>query len=139
MTVIARVMTGGQPASGMEVGVFAGEECRAAGISNDEGLVFLTIPGDARTQLAFRMADGDTSVDCDATLEYTSNAITGTLDEPFILNALLTGISNLNSDTADSEIYDLQGRRVHRQAEGVQRSTLKKGVYIENGQKRVKK
>ncbi len=139
MTVIARVMTDGLPASGVEVGVFAGEECRAAGISNDEGLVFLTIPGDGRTQLAFRMADGNSTADCDATLEYASNAIMGTIDEPVILNAHLTGISDLNGDTAGSELYDLQGRRVYRQTEGVQRSTLKKGVYIENGQKRVKK
>ena len=139
MTVIAQVIQDGLPASGVEVGVFAGEECRAAGISNDEGLVFLTIPGDGRTQLSFRIADGDTPVDCDVTLEYASNAIMGTIDEPVILNALLTGISDVNGDTAGSELYDLQGRRVYRQAEGVQRSTLKKGVYIENGHKRVKK
>ena len=82
---------------------------------------------------------GSSYIDCDETLNYSSNAIIGTIDEPFILNAIVTGISNLNTNTAGSEIYDLQGRRVYRQAEGVQRSTLKKGVYIENGQKRVKK
>ena len=139
MTVIAQVMQNGLPASGVEVGVFAGEKCRAAGISDDEGLLFLTIPGDARTQLTFRMADGSSVADCDATLEYASNAIVGTIDEPFILNAVVTGINSVNGDTAGSELYDLQGRRVYRQTEGVQRSTLKKGVYIENGQKRVKK
>ena len=94
----------------------------------------------ARTQIyRFRIADGSSYIDCDETLNYSSNAIIGTIDEPFILNAIVTGISNLNTNTAGSEIYDLQGRRVYRQAEGVQRSTLKKGVYIENGQKRVKK
>ena len=139
MTVIARVQLHGLPTAGMEVGVFAGDECRAAGISDDEGMVFLTIPGDAATELTFRIADGSTYIDCDETISYSSNAIIGTIDEPFILNAIVTGISNLNTNTAGSEIYDLQGRRVYRQAEGVQRSTLKKGVYIENGQKRVKK
>ena len=139
MTVIARVQLYGLPTAGMEVGVFAGDECRAAGISDDEGMVFLTIPGDVATELTFRIADGSSYIDCDETLNYSSNAIIGTIDEPFILNAIVTGISNLNTNTAGSEIYDLQGRRVYRQAEGVQRSTLKKGVYIENGQKRVKK
>ena len=139
MTVIARVQLYGLPTAGMEVGVFAGDECRAAGISDDEGMVFLTIPGDVATELTFRIADGSSYIDCDETLNYSSNAIIGTIDKPFILNAIVTGISNLNTNTAGSEIYDLQGRRVYRQAEGVQRSTLKKGVYIENGQKRVKK
>ena len=139
MTVIARVMNGGLPTAGAEIGVYAGNECRAAGISDDEGYVFLTIPGEGHPQLTFRMADNGSQADCDATLEYASNATIGTIDEPFILNAVVTGINNVNTDTADSEIYDLQGRRVHRQAEGVQRSTLKKGVYIEDGQKRVKK
>ena len=139
MTVIALVQLHGLPTAGMEVGVFAGDECRAAGISDDEGMVFLTIPGDAATELTFRIADGSTYIDCDKTINYSSNAIIGTIDEPFILNAVVTGINNVNTDTADSEIFDLQGRRVYHQAEGVQRSTLKKGIYIENRQKRVKK
>ena len=67
-----------------------------------------------------------------------SNATIGTLDEPLVLSATTTGISNLSADTPADRLYDLQGRRVYRQAEGVQRSTLKKGVYIENGVKRVK-
>ena len=138
MTVIARVLTGLLPASGVEVGVFAGQECRAAAVSDDEGLVFLTIPGDSRTQLTFRLSDGASEADSDVTLEYMSNATIGTLDEPLVLSATTTGISNLSADTPADRLYDLQGRRVYRQAEGVQRSTLKKGVYIENGVKRVK-
>jgi hypothetical protein len=138
MTVIARVLTDLLPASGVEVGVFAGQECRAAAVSDDEGLVFLTIPGDSRTQLTFRLSDGASEADSDVTLEYMSNATIGTLDEPLVLSATTTGISNLSADTPADRLYDLQGRRVYRQAEGVQRSTLKKGVYIENGVKRVK-
>ena len=120
-------------------GVFAGKECRTAEVSDDDGLVFLTVPGENQTQLTFRIADGEGSLGCDATLEYNNDGICGTIDAPIVLNAMLTGISDVNSDTAGSELYDLQGRRVYRQTEGVQRSTLKKGVYIEDGQKRVKK
>ena len=127
------------PAAGVEVGVFAGEECRTTAICDDEGLIFLTIPGDGHTQLAFRMHDGYTLNDCDATLEYVSNATVGTIDAPFVLNAVTTGITDASAGRTDGRLYDLQGRRVYRQTEGVQRSTLKKGVYIENGQKRVKK
>ena len=139
MTVIARVQLQGLPAAGVEVGVFAGNECRAAGISDDEGLVYLTIPGEGQTLLTFRMVDNGFVADCDATLEYSSNAVVGTIDEPLILNAVMTGISNVNAGTEGSELYDLQGRRVYRQAEGVQRPTLKKGVYLEGGRKKVKK
>ena len=139
MTVIAQVISGGMPAAGVEVGVFAGEECRTTAICDDEGLIFLTIPGDGHTQLAFRMHDGYTLNDCDATLEYVSNATVGTIDAPFVLNAVTTGITDASAGRTDGRLYDLQGRRVYRQTEGVQRSTLKKGVYIENGQKRVKK
>ena len=139
MTVIAQVISDGMPAAGVEVGVFAGEECRTTAICDDEGLLYLTIPGDGHTQLAFRMYDGYTLTDCDATLEYVSNATVGTIDAPFVLNAVTTGITDASAGRTDGRLYDLQGRRVYRQTEGVQRSTLKKGVYIENGQKRVKK
>ena len=85
------------------------------------------------------MVDNAFVADCDATLEYSSNAVVGTIDEPLILNAVMTGISNVNAGTEGGELYDLQGRRVYRQAEGVQRPTLKKGVYLEGGRKKVKK
>ena len=35
----------------------------------------------------------------------------------------------------DNSVFDLQGRRVERSTFNVQRSTLKKGVYIKNGRK----
>jgi hypothetical protein len=139
MTVIAQVISDGMPAAGVEVGVFAGEECRTTAVSDDEGLLFLTIPGEGHTQLAFRMYDGYTLTDCDTTLEYASNATVGTIDTPFVLNAVTTGITDAGAGRTDARLYDLQGRRVYRQDDAVQRTTLKKGVYIEDGQKRVKK
>ena len=42
-------------------------------------------------------------------------------------------------DDGNGEWYDLQGRTPHSQGENVQRSTLKKGVYIRNGRKTVVK
>ena len=56
-----------------------------------------------------------------------------------------TDILEVRSQTEDGngEWYDLQGRKLgstfiatpHSQGENVQRSTLKKGVYIQNGRK----
>ena len=138
MTVIAQVLVDGMPTSGVEVGVFATDECRTAEMSDDEGFVYLTIPGDKSVQLTFRMANGGIITECDATVQYASNSICGTLDQPILLSTVTTGISDVNGSTADNELYDLQGRRVQQQAVGTQRSTLKKGIYIEHGQKRVK-
>ena len=48
-----------------------------------------------------------------------------------------TGIENIEHGTWNMEhsVYDLQGRRVERSMFNVQRSMLKKGVYIVNGKK----
>ena len=84
------------------------------------------------------MSDGQSETQCSEVLTYGNDECIGSVDAPFILNAVPTGINDVNADTAGNSLYDLQGRRVYRHTEGVQRSTLKKGVYIENGQKRVK-
>jgi hypothetical protein len=138
MTVIAQVLSDGMPVSGVEVGVFAGKECRSAEVSDQDGYVFLTIPGDGQASLTFRVSDGQSETQCSEVLTYGNDECIGSVDAPFILNAVPTGINDVNADTAGNSLYDLQGRRVYRHTEGVQRSTLKKGVYIENGQKRVK-
>ena len=139
MTVVAQVLVNGVPAAGIEVGVFDKEECRAAAVTDADGLAVLTIPGDGHATMTFRVYDGSLTAACNETLPYENDAIQGSRRSPFIVSVSPTGIETLTQQDSDSMLYDLQGRRVYRQAEGVQRSTLKKGVYIEDGQKRVKK
>jgi hypothetical protein len=139
MTVVAQVLVNGVPAAGIEVGVFDNEECRAAAVTDADGLAVLTIPGDGHATMTFRVYDGSQTAACNETLPYENDAIQGTRRSPFVVSVSPTGIENLTLQDSDSMLYDLQGRRVYRQTEGVQRSTLKKGVYIEDGQKRVKK
>ena len=139
MTVVAQVLVNGVPAAGIEVGVFDKEECRAAAVTDADGLAVLTIPGDGHATMTFRVYDGSQTAACNETLPYENDAIQGSRRSPFIVSVSPTGIETLTLQDSDSMLYDLQGRRVYRQTEGVQRSTLKKGVYIEDGQKRVKK
>ena len=139
MTVVAQVLVNGVPAAGIEVGVFDKEECRAAAVTDADGLAVLTIPGDGHATMMFRVYDGSLTAACNETLPYENDAIQGSRRSPFIVSVSPTGIEPLTQQDSDSMLYDLQGRRVYRQTEGVQRSTLKKGVYIEDGQKRVKK
>ena len=136
---MAQVLVTGVPAAGIEVGVFDKEECRAAAVTDADGLAVLTIPGDGHATMTFRVYDGTQTAACNETLPYENDAIQGSRRSPFVVSVSPTGIETLTQQDSDSMLYDLQGRRVYRQTEGVQRSTLKKGVYIEDGQKRVKK
>ena len=138
MTMVAQVRINGLPAADVEVGVFAGDQCRTAEVSDANGIVYLTIPGEGYAQLTLRATDGQTTYTVEKTLEYANDQMIGSTHEPFIINFDITGISTVENGTGgDDRLYDLQGRRVQRQAENTERPTLRKGVYIENGQKRV--
>ena len=137
MTIIAEVRINNVPASGIEVGVFAGEQCRSAAVSDDQGLVFLTVPGEGRTQLTFRIADGNEVASTGQTLEYVDDAICGSIDNPLVINGVLTGISNITDDAADGKLYDLQGRRVYKT--NGNRQLQNKDVYIQSNGKKILK
>jgi len=137
MTIIAEVRINNVPASGIEVGVFAGELCRSAAVSDDQGLVFLTVPGEGRTQLTFRIADGNGVASTGQTLEYVDDAICGSIDNPLVINGVLTGISIITNDADDGKLYDLQGRRVYKT--NGNRQLQNKDVYIQSNGKKILK
>ncbi len=108
MAIVARVMNGEEIVHGLEVGIFAGEECRGAATEefiNEEasGYWFITVAGDEPTPLTIKVHDRDTQqiTTLQQTLQYTDDASLGTLAEPYIIQL-----------QAAEGIEDVQGEKV---------------------------
>jgi hypothetical protein len=130
--LIAQVVAGGQPAAGIELGIFAGEECREAAMTDDHGMVFITIPGDSPCTLTFQVSDGTDVARANDSIVYKNDAVVGTPRAPYVIDlGTATRIDGVNAGLNAGDIYDLQGRKIDN-------SKLRKGVYIVNGQKQVK-
>lgn len=128
-----QILLEGRPVEGLEIGIFAGDECRAAAFTDAQGLAFLTIPGDDYCELGFKAAYGDKVFDAPLGITYVSDAIYGTPADPMVIElmSITTGILNVNADT-NSSVYDLGGRKLNiSESEG-----LNKGIYIIDGQKK---
>ena len=127
----------GKTLAGVEVAAFAGDECRTVAVTNDEGIAFLTIPGDENCELTFKVAVDGKVVDAPLTLTYETDAIYGTPKYPLVMNLSDTdGIREIVNDNGAETIYDLGGRKIQSDS---QSRKLKKGVYIVNGQKQTVK
>lgn len=138
MTMVAQVRVNGLPAADVEVGVFVGNECRTAEVSDGNGMVYLTIPGEGHALLTLRATDGQETYASEETLEYVNDLMVGSAREPYVIRFTATGISTAEAGVSnDYRIYDLQGRRIKRQSDNTERPALRKGVYIENGHKKV--
>ena len=138
MSIIARVMNGDEPVHGVEVGVFAGDECRGAAteefssVNTTDGYWFLTVAGDEAAPLTIKVHDPATgeTITVQQTLTYTDDATLGSLDEPYIiqLNAA-EGIEDVQGNVQgikvqkvfedgilyilrNGEKYDATGKRV---------------------------
>ena len=135
-----KVVADGQTVSHVELGVFAGEECRTAAVTNAGGIAYLTIPGDEACELTFKVAVGNEVMDAPLTLTYESNAEYGTPASPIVLDLtdVATGIGGMG-DGRDSDVYDISGRKVLNGQSSMVNGQLRKGVYIINGQKKAVK
>jgi hypothetical protein len=121
----------GKPVANAELGVFADDECRAAAMTDQDGVAYLTIPGDDAAQLTFKVADGDEVTSIPSSLYYETDAIYGSPLYPLVIDLEgTTGIENVVGNERKEEFYDLQGRK---QTPNIFR--LNKGVYIVNGKK----
>lgn len=133
----AKVVAGDRALGHVELGVFADEECRTASVTNDEGIAFLTIPGDDEATLTFKVAIGNQIVDAETTVNFEVDGVYGSPKHPLIIDlSELTGIWEILGDSRNASVYDLQGRKI-RLDDNSQR--LSKGVYIINGQKKTVK
>ena len=138
MSIIARVMNGDEAVHGVEVGIFAGDECRGAAtedspITNDLGFWFITVAGDEPIELSIKVYDPATveTVTVKQTLNYIDDATLGTLDEPYIIQLnVADGIEDVQGDNVqepkvkkvfengilyilrNGEKYDATGKRV---------------------------
>ena len=130
----AKVMKNGVPMANVELGVFADGECRTVAMTDEDGIAYLTIPGDDATQLTFKVVKGAEVIDAKEVVTYETDGIYGTPTNPFILTVgNTTGIEVMTVDGSDDSVYDLQGRKI---SDG---SIERKGIRIVNGQKQLTK
>ena len=131
--ITAKVMNGNVPMANVEIGVFAGDECRMTAITDENGIAYITVPGDDPTLLNFKVAQNGVITDIIETIVYENNAIFGTPTDPFELSMGTTGVMDIISGDGEGSIYDLQGRKID---ETLAPSGLNKGIFIINGQKK---
>ncbi len=106
MSIVARVMNGEEIVHGLEVGIFAGEECRGAATEefvDDQasGYWFITVAGDEPTPLTIKVHDRATQqiTTVQQALQYTDDATLGTLAEPYIIQLQAgEGIGEITDD-----------------------------------------
>ena len=130
----AKVVAGAKKLAGVELAAFAGTECRSAAVTNEQGVAFLTIPGDEPCELTFKMSIAGEMVDVPLILTYETNAIYGTPMNPVVIDMAnqATCISGLTPVLTKGSVYDLSGRKMNNEKQ-------LKGVYIVNGQKKIVK
>jgi len=101
MSIVARVVNGTEPVHGVEVGIFAGDECRGAAVEDEGNYWFITVAGDEPTPLTIKVHDRATQqiTTLQQTLQYTDDATLGTLAEPYIIQLQATeGIEDVQGD-----------------------------------------
>jgi hypothetical protein len=136
MVLIAKVVKNGMPMPYAELGIFSGDQCREAVVTDGQGMVYITIPGDATAELTFRVVEDENVFFAAEKVDYETDAVVGSPNVPFLIDlGNATGIENVNAISNVNNMYDLLGRKV--QVDG-QNSKLRKGVYIVNGKKQVK-
>lgn len=116
MTVVARVTYEGQPLADSEIGVFNGDECRTAGFTNDEGIVFLTIPGNGSEELSFIIPFNGVMLKSSTTLSYEDDGIVGSPSNPFAVgfgeDSTETDISGMAGSDSKECWYTIDGIRL---------------------------
>lgn len=128
-----KVVANGQSLNNIELGVFDGEECRSAAMTNGQGIAYLTIPGDETCLLTFKVAFDGEVIETPVSFNYETDAIYGTPQCPMIISFDdADGIWKVLGDTGSNTVYDLSGRKVVN-------GRLPKGVYIINGEKKAVK
>ena len=134
MVVIAQVVESGIAVPGVELGFFAAGECREAAVTDERGMVYVTVPGNETTQLAIRVSDGQHVMTSPVTVTYSSDAVVGSPSAPLLVDlSQTTGIWSVTEQGTET-IYDMSGRKI----DNAQKNSLRHGVYIVNGQKVIK-
>ncbi|MDR2844220.1 MAG: T9SS type A sorting domain-containing protein, partial [Candidatus Symbiothrix sp.] len=159
MSIIAVVKNGNEIVSDVEVGVFAGDECRGAQATLDNGLLLLSVAGDDnQIPLTFKVYEpsSDAVSNPVQTLTFREDAIYGSASEPYVIQLSPAGLTQLTANNlriyptqvknvlhVDSDdhtlrairIYDVSGSIVRgidnaSSANTINVSALSQGVYI---------
>ncbi len=125
MSLIARVTFDGNELPGAEIGIYAGDECRSYAYTNDAGLAYVTIPGNAKTTLTFKLLYKGKVYTSTTTLDYESDGIVGSTFNPFVINFdTTTGIGTLTVDADENtEWFTVSGQKLGRKPKAA-------GIYI---------
>lgn len=126
MAMIARV-EGLTDAENYEVGVFVDDDCRGMGKVVANNILFINAVGEKGEMMTLKLYNKQTGELSDIDEVVTCEQVKGSLAAPTTLHApQTTGIRSIGAgkQQADSNTYDLSGRRVERAA---------KGLYIKNG------
>lgn len=125
MSLIARVTFDGNELPGAEIGIYAGDECRSHAYTNDAGLAYVTIPGNAKTTLTFKLLYKEKVYTSTTTLDYESDGIVGSTFNPFVINFdTTTGIGTLTVDADENtEWFTVSGQKLGRKPKAA-------GIYI---------
>lgn len=125
MSLIARVTFDGNELPGAEIGIYAGDECRSHAYTNNAGLAYVTIPGNAKTTLTFKLLYKGKVYTSTTTLDYESDGIVGSTFNPFVINFdTTTGIGTLTVDADENtEWFTVSGQKLGRKPKAA-------GIYI---------
>jgi hypothetical protein len=130
LTMAAKLLKSGKPLANAELGVFADGECRASAFADENGVVYLTVPGDNNVDLSLKVAMGGDVTTVKGNIEYVSDAILGTPQNPLMIDLdSPTGMDLTSVPEVDGISYDMLGREVPESAdmEGI--------IIISNGKK----
>lgn len=105
MTIVGVVMKEDEVMPNVEVGVFAKDECRAAAFSDEKGYVFLTVLGEEKVALTFKVKTEEQTKEINQNLSYADDAMIGNTDNPYQIVYLKTGIENEMAHSEKVEIY----------------------------------
>ena len=158
MTMVALVKNNDEIISNCEVGVFSNDECRAAEMANENGLVFLTIAGEGSgLRLNFRVSINGTIHQIEKGIIYIDDSSIGTLDNPHIIQLVATDIQDIITENilvyptvvsdkvfVESMYYEIQniklidvnGRLIQsfdsnlKQRHEIDMTTCSEGVYL---------
>ena len=113
MSLIARITFDNEELSNAEVGVYADNECRSHAFTNDAGLAYVSIPGDEKTTLTFKLVHDGMLYTSETELEYSSDGIIGSTDQPFVINfGNSSGISLIELAEEECEWYTVSGMKL---------------------------
>ena len=86
MTLVAQVLQAGEPLTNTQIGIFYDDECRAVGLTDNDGMMSLLIQGEEPVTLTFKKQSNDLLHEAKTTLFYETDAIIGTVAMPFIIS-----------------------------------------------------